>query len=119
MGLTTPIIVVYGGPSVSKESAGTLNCGRAGWGSRPSLGNVTFFQTNIFVHPCFAISALACSAINPLIFEINVSNLFFTQILLHFSCNRIRVMRKDGKAMESCSKLKSSSSCVQLICSEA
>jgi hypothetical protein len=40
MGLTTPIIVVCGLPSVSKETEGTLKCGWACWGSRPSLARL-------------------------------------------------------------------------------
>ncbi len=45
MGLTTPIIVVCGGPSVSKESAGRLKCGRAGWASRRPLQKACIFKT--------------------------------------------------------------------------
>jgi hypothetical protein len=37
MGLTTPIIVVCGQPVGFKEPTGSLICGRACWGSRPTL----------------------------------------------------------------------------------
>ncbi len=58
MGLTTPIIVVYGLPVGFKEPTGTLKCGRAGRASRPPLPDYDI-MCHIIVHIITMISSYA------------------------------------------------------------